>query len=167
MQPPEQHASHQVKDDNSAPVYFVEKQDRQYMPQVTRGRSFDFYESMIWSMVRGAVRFPVIRLPQILLTWFADTRWPLARVLRLLLLLMALSIIVFGPVGYAWYVEPINNYFRDRGYHLILSRVEGHAGWVKSICLAWTILATYGSIRAARFFFVRIRQLEDDPYSSF
>jgi hypothetical protein len=166
MQTTKQHVLQRLPPTDSASELNAAEETLPESPR-SRPRSYEFYESMVWSMVIGAVRFPVIRLPRMFVDWLSDTPTPVARVGRLSVMLMCLLAIIFGPLIYARQFTVVNDLLRDRGCRHLVSWVEASGGVVKGVCFSWGVLACYGAVRAARFFAIRARELQDDPYTNY
>lgn len=78
-------------------------------------RSAEYLESMLWSMVVGAIWVPFVRWPLTLLSFVSDTPQAAVRIFRIVAAAAALLAVIALPSVYIWYFDVFNTWMGENG----------------------------------------------------
>lgn len=127
-------------------------------------RSAEYLESMLWSMLVGAIWVPFVRWPLALLSFVSDTPRAAVRVFRILGATAALLALITLPSVYVWQFEAVNAWGLTNGLKKAVDFVTSNADAVKAGCIAWTLVTFVGSITAARYFLTFAQPRDEDTF---
>ena len=128
-------------------------------------RSAEYLESMLWSMLVGAIWVPFVRWPLALFAFVADTPRAAVRIFRILGATAALLALIALPSVYVWQFEAVNAWGLANGLTKVVEFATSNADVVKGCCIAWTAVTFVGSIAAARYFQRLAESRDDDTFA--
>lgn len=128
-------------------------------------RSAEYLESMLWSMLVGAIWVPFVRWPLALFSFVADTPRAAVRIFRILGATAALLALVALPSVYVWQFEAVNAWGLANGLPKVVEFVSSNADVVKGCCVGWTAITFVGSITAARYFRRLAESRDEDGFA--
>ena len=126
-------------------------------------RSAEYLESMLWSMVVGAIWVPFVRWPLALLSFVSDTPQAAVRIFRITAAGLALLAVIALPSIYIWQFDVVNTWAQENGMLKFYDWVTANSGLVTTLCVAWTTITALGSLSAA-WYFRRLMEDQDDDF---
>ena len=125
-------------------------------------RSADYLESMLWSMVVGAIWVPFVRWPLALLSFVSDTPQAAVRIFRITAAGVALLAVIALPSIYIGYFDVVNTWMGENGQTQFVEFVTTNATLIQRLCVAWTITTALGALSAAWYFRNLLEERDDD-----